>query len=326
MAGFTEKLLAENDIKEAVIIQNFAKVVKGSAVRMSAAQAELLKKDPRVKYIEQDQIASISMGGPPGGGGDPTQTTPWGVTRVGGAIDGSNSGRAWIIDSGIDQDHPDLNVNTSLSISFLSGGGGSDSPDDQNGHGTHVAGTIAALDNNIGVVGVAAGAEVVAVRVLDRRGSGSLSGVVAGVDYVGANASNGDVANMSLGSSGSTTVDNAVISASSTCPFVVAAGNDSANANNYSPARANGNNIYTISSMAQGDVWSYFSNYGNPPVDYCAPGSSILSTYKDGNYATLSGTSMASPHVAGIVLIGGITSDGVVSGDPDGDPDSIAHH
>jgi hypothetical protein len=78
--------------------------------------------------------------------------------------------------------------------------------------------------------------------------------------------------------------------------------------------------------MTSSDNWSSFSNYGNPPVDYCAPGSSILSTYKDGGYATMSGTSMASPHVCGILLIGGITSDGTVNGDPDGNPDPIAHH
>ena len=88
----------------------------------------------------------------------------------------------------------------------------------------------------------------------------------------------------------------------------------------------NGNNIYTVSSMSQGDNWSSFSNYGNPPVDYCAPGSSVYSTYKNGGYATLSGTSMASPHVCGILLIGGITKDGKVNGDPDSYDDDIAHH
>ena len=86
----------------------------------------------------------------------------------------------------------------------------------------------------------------------------------------------------------------------------------------------NGNNIYTISSMTSTDNWSSFSNYGNPPVDYCAPGSGVYSCYKDGGYRTLNGTSMAAPHVAGILLLGNISTSGTVNGDPDGNPDPIA--
>ncbi|NNE14905.1 MAG: S8 family serine peptidase, partial [Saprospiraceae bacterium] len=300
------------------------------ALKLNETELKTLRKDKRIDYIEQDQMFHVSMGGPPGGGGGggggASQSTPWGVTRVGGAIDGTNAGKAWIIDSGIDLDHPDLNVDVANSISFLSGSPSNQSPEDYNGHGTHVAGTVAAIDNEIGVIGVAAGAEVVAVRVLDRRGNGTNSGVIAGVDYVGANATNGDAANMSLGGGISTALDNAVFAASNACPFSLAAGNESRHANNSSPARVNGDDIYTISSMANGDVWSGFSNYGNPPVDYCAPGSSIPSTYKNGGYATLSGTSMAAPHVCGILLIGGITTSGTVSNDPDGNADPIAHH
>ena len=320
-------MMKEKGFVGKTIKQSYVKTIKGIALELTNDELQTLRQDDRIDYIEQDQILSVSMGGPPGGGGggggsDP-QTTPWGVTRVGGAIDGTNAGKAWIIDSGIDLDHEDLNVDVANSATFL---GGYTTPDDQNGHGTHVAGTVAAIDNNIGVIGVAAGAEVVSVRVLNRRGSGSNSGVIAGVDYVAANANSGDAANMSLGGGISTALDNAVISASSSCPFALAAGNESQNANNSSPARANGNNIYTVSSMTSSDNWSSFSNYGNPPVDYCAPGSSILSTYKNGGYATLSGTSMAAPHVCGILLIGGITTDGTVNGDPDGNPDPIAHH
>jgi subtilisin family serine protease len=200
------------------------------------------------------------------------------------------------------------------------------SPNDDNGHGSHVAGTIAAKNNTIGVIGVAAGALVVPVKVLDSRGNGTTSGVISGINYVLANGKAGDVANMSLGGGVSTALDDAVLKASSVVKFALAAGNETDNASNHSPARVNGPNIYTISAMGTGDLWASFSNYGNPPVDYCAPGVSILSTYKGGGYATLSGTSMATPHVAGLLLLGNIVKNGNVLNDPDGVPDAIAHH
>jgi subtilisin family serine protease len=151
--------------------------------------------------------------------------------------------------------------------------------------------------------------------------------VIAGVDYVAANGANGDVANMSLGGPVSDALDDAVKNAASNgIKFLLAAGNESDDANNHSPAHVNGSNIYTVSAMWDDDSWASFSNYGNPPVDYCAPGVYILSTYKNGGYETLNGTSMAAPHVAGILLLGNISTDGNVSGDPDGNADPIAIH
>ena len=189
--------------------------------------------------------------------------------------------------------------------------------------GTHVAGTIAAIDNNIGVVGVAAGATVIPVKVLGARGSGSWSGIIAGIEHVAEYGSAGDVANMSLGGGIVAAVDDAVKAAAAYgIKFVLAAGNSGANAINYSPARANGDNIYTISAMWEGDIWVSFSNYGSP-VDYCAPGVYINSTWKNGGYNRISGTSMAAPHAAGVLLLGDPSSDGTVSGDPDGSPDPI---
>ena len=216
-----------------------------------------------------------------------------------------------------------MNVDAGRSADFTGSRRGAD---DENGHGTHVAGTVAAIDNNIGVVGVAAGATVVAVKVLNRRGSGSISGVIAGVDYVAANAPSGDVANMSLGGGFYQPLNDAVESAAGKgIKFALAAGNESTNAGSRSPASANGTNVYTVSAMSSGDRWASYSNYGNPPVDICAPGSSIPSTWKDGGYNTISGTSMATPHVAGILLLGNLQTDGTVSGDPDGNADPIAH-
>jgi len=310
--------------------------IHGFAARMSSQAASRLAQDPRVAYVEPDGVVQLSPDenpaprapggnakGKPGGGSSCTtapQTTPWGIARVGGAGDGTGK-TAWIIDTGIDFTHCDLNVDTDRAFSAIRRSVGND----DHGHGTHVAGTIAALDNGYGVVGVAAGAKVVPVKVLDRTGSGTWSGVIAGIDYVGANGAVGDVANMSLGGSANQAVDDAVVAASAKVKFALAAGNESDNANNHSPARANGPNIYTVSAFSSGDKWASFSNYGNPPVDYAAPGVSVLSTWKGGGYNTISGTSMATPHVAGVLLLGSIRTDGTVSGDPDGNPDAIAH-
>lgn len=302
--------------------------LQGFAVKMAPGQAKKMGEDPNIKYIEADQIVALSpieMNGKPGGGGttQPAQVTPWGITRVGGGANYTGTNVVWIIDTGVDLTHPDLNVDLVRGKSFVSN---VTSPKDDNGHGSHVAGIIAAKNNTIGVVGVAAGAKVVPVKVLDRRGSGSYSAVIAGVDYVAANGVSGDVANMSLGGPVSQALDDAVFAASAKVKFALAAGNETDNANNHSPARANGTNIYTVSAMDNLDKWAYFSNYGNPPVDYCAPGVNITSTYKGGGYATMSGTSMAAPHVAGLLLLGNITSGGNVIGDPDGNADIIAHH
>lgn len=306
----------------------YERTIRGFAVNASAqGVANMQAKNPRIAYCEQDQVYNVSApppgkgpGGGGGGGSGPAETTPWGVTRVGGGQTGA-TGRALVIDSGVDYDHPDLNVNTSLSASFTREKDG----DDRNGHGTHVAGTIAAIKGNgIGVVGVAPGVEVVAIKVLTRSGSGSTSGVIAGVEYAATIANSNDVANMSLGGGFSQALNDAVIAAAQGgLEFALAAGNESTSATTKSPASANHPNIYTISSFAEGDNWSSFSNYGNPPVDFAEPGSGILSTYKDGGYATLSGTSMASPHAAGLLLLGSIRSGGTVNGDPDGNPDTI---
>lgn len=284
----------------------------------------MVRSDPRVLIVQEDGIVTLRLpreiARPGGGGGG--QTTPWGITRVGGAGDGTGR-TAWIIDSGIDLDHPDLNTSRACHANFTTG----QTADDGNGHGTHVAGTVAAKNNGQDVVGVAANAYVCAVRVLGNSGSGQWSWVINGVNYVAANGANGDVANMSLGASGSNaTLEKAVTDAAAKgIKFVLAAGNDGAHASGFTPARVNGANIYTISAVNSSDCMASWSNYGNPPVDYAAPGVSILSTRKGGGTTTMSGTSMAAPHVAGVLLLGGVRGDGTASCDPDGNPDPIAH-
>ena len=303
----------------------YENTIRGFAAQLSPQAAEALARNPNVAYVEADQTLTLAKPGAGGGGGG-AQTTPPGIVRVNGGVSGVGL-RACVIDSGVDLDHPDLRVNTGLSRTFVSSGRDAQSADDGNGHGTHVAGTIAAVSNGIGVVGVAAGAEIVAVKVLNTQGSGAYSDVIAGVDYVGSGAAGCSVANMSLGGPVSDALDAAVVAASQNVRFALAAGNESDNAANHSPARANGPNIYTVSAVDSGDRFASFSNFGNPPVEVAAPGVSILSTWKGGGYNTISGTSMASPHVAGILLLGAVRTDlRRATGDSDGNADYIAIH
>ncbi|HEX9938902.1 MAG TPA: S8 family serine peptidase [Longimicrobium sp.] len=297
---------------------------RGFSAAIPEAKVDLVRSDPRVKLVEKDGPVSldfpVQVQARPGGGGTSGQSTPWGITRIGGAGDGTGK-TAWILDTGIDLDHPDLNTSRNCHAYFTG-----TSADDGNGHGTHVAGTIAAKNNTIDVVGVAANAYVCAVRVLGNSGSGSWEGIVNGVNYVAANGANGDVANMSLGGSGSnTTLENAIRDAAGRgIKFVLSAGNSGANTINYTPARLNAANVYTISAIDSKGCLASWSNWGTP-VDYAAPGVSVVSTRKGGGTTSMSGTSMSAPHVSGILLLGGIRGDGSATCDPDGNPDPIAH-
>ncbi|WP_073001627.1 S8 family serine peptidase [Mariniphaga anaerophila] len=319
-----EKVMKRAGVTDGEIELVYGTAVKGFAAKIPPGQLKKLEKDPSVLAIKEDKIVTLVHPMAKPGDADvsisATQSIPWGITRVNGGADGTGK-TAWVIDTGIDLDHPDLNVDTERSKTFVSK---TSSADDDNGHGSHVAGTIAAKNNDIGVIGVAAGATVVAVKVLDRRGDGYYSWIIGGIDYVAANGSAGDVANMSLGGSYDKALNDAVIAAAQAgIKFSLAAGNEGTDANTKSPASANHQNIYTISAMDSNDNFAYFSNYSNPPVDYCQPGVSIYSCYRRGGYTTMSGTSMAAPHMAGLLLLGQTKTDGYVNGDPDGSADPI---
>lgn len=338
----TREVLTMNNIANAEILQVYSSALSGAALKLTDSEVAKLRDDKQIAFIEQDQIVALAPpcgtpnggpcdpddgGGDDGGGDTGSQDTPYGITRVNGVASYTGSGVAWILDTGIDLDHPDLNVDASRGFNAFTSGKDSQSLDDENGHGSHVSGTIGAINNDFGVIGVAPGATVIPVKVLGRRGSGSYSGIIAGVDHVAANGSNGDVANLSLGGPASEALDNAVRAAAQTgVKFALASGNESQDANNVSPARANGSNIYTISAVDSNDDWAYFANFGNPPVDYAAPGVAVHSTYRNGSYNTISGTSMASPHAAGVLLLGAPSSDGTANGDPDGNADPIIVH
>jgi aqualysin 1 len=269
----------------------YSGALRGFSARLNARQIADLEDDPIVSFVELDGTMSIGV-----------QTLPWGIDRVDADVSstlaGDGSGavtnvNVYIIDTGIDTGHADLNVVGH--VRFASG------PNtDCHGHGTHVAGTVAASDNDLDVVGVAPGARLTGVKVLGCAGTGPTSGVIKGIDWVTANAVKPAVANMSLGGSTSTALDNAVkASADSGVFYSVAAGNSGANACNSSPARAGTHNGVMTTAATDGDNQeASWSNYGNC-VDIWAPGVSILSTKKGGGTTTMSGTSMAAPHVGG---------------------------
>jgi subtilisin len=293
--------------------------IKGYAAVLPQARLDAVRSDERVAYVSEDRPVSISA-----------QSLPTGINRIDGEVSSTAAGDGAgsvdvdiaVLDTGIDTTHPDLNVvggkNCSTGKSYSDG----------NGHGSHVAGTAAAKDDAQGVVGVAPGARLHAVRVLNNAGSGSWSSIICGVDWVTANAATIEVANMSLGGSGSepagsgcatgTALHDAICkSVQAGVTYAVAAGNESDDSANHVPAAYD--EVITVSALADfdglpgglgsptcrsdvDDTFANFSNYG-ADVDIIAPGVCIHSTWKGGGYNTISGTSMASPHVAGAAAL-----------------------
>ena len=307
-------ILSKIKFDKSKISNYYSTQFNGISVRdVSVEELKEFSKNSNVKAIYFDQLIpnpienviiekDLNINNREGG----TQITPCGISNAGGFVDGSQSNSwIWIIDTGIDTDHPDLNVITDsrYAKSFVGS-----SVEDCNGHGTHVAGIAAAKDNTIGVVGVSAGAPVVPVRVFGCTGGASSSNILAAINHIGANSTPGDVVNMSLGGSFGANCDaNSPYSTSlkqlgnSGTRIALAAGNSSADATRFSPACVNGDNIFTVASMTCGYSFSSFSNFNTDAVDVIATGSSVRSTWLNGGYNTISGTSMASPHVAGIM-------------------------
>ncbi len=269
----------------------YRNAVKGFSAVIPNSRVAEVRDDNRVDYVERDGTMKTVA-----------QVLPWGIDRIdadtSSTVAGNGSGavsnvNAYVIDTGIDATHPDLNV-----VGHVNFTGGKNK--DCNGHGTHVAGTVAARDNTADVVGVAPGAPLTGVKVLGCSGSGSTSGVIRGVDWVTANATEPAIANMSLGGGASKALDDAVKgSAASGVFYSLAAGNAGANACGSSPARAGtSNGVMTTAATDSQNREASFSNYGSC-VDTWAPGVGVLSTKKGGGTTAYSGTSMASPHVGG---------------------------
>ncbi len=273
----------------------YTAALQGFAAELPDAGLNTLRADPDVAFIEQDQTVTIV---------DTQNNATWGLDRIDQrnrplnstyVYNQTGSGvHAYIIDTGIRSSHNEFSGRVGNGYDAIDGG----APDDCNGHGTHVAGTVGGT-----VYGVAKQVTLHGVRVLNCSGSGSNSGVIAGVDWVTQNRINPAVANMSLGGGASSALDNAVAnSISSGVTYAVAAGNSNANACNYSPARTA--SAITVGSTTSTDARSSFSNYGTC-LDIFAPGSSITAAWYTSNTATntISGTSMASPHVAGVAAL-----------------------
>jgi subtilisin family serine protease len=299
-AALLEVFEAE-ELRSLPIINGTAVILPEKAVAALASREEVLR-------IDDDIKVHATRKPPWAGGGDsgsqPAQTLPWGVDRIDAeeawyVITGWNVNVA-VIDTGIDADHPDLSVTDG--INFLS-----KSPvkpadplkwDDDNGHGTHVAGIIAAVNNDIGVIGVAPDVNLFAVKVLDRNGWGYASDVIAGIDWAVQNGMH--LANLSLGANSSTQSlkDACDAARDAGLILVAAAGNDGDNVD-YPAAY---DSVIAVAAVDSGAAVADFSSRG-PEVDVAAPGVSVMSTYKDGGYATLSGTSMATPHVTGALAL-----------------------
>jgi subtilisin family serine protease len=271
----------------------YGRAINGFAVDLTEAEAIALSEDPRVLFVEEDSVMEALA----------TQNNPpWGLDRIGQrglpfnsrytyATTGAGV-NVYIVDTGIRRTHNQFGGRAFSGFAAINDGRGTN---DCNGHGTHVAGTVGGS-----TYGVAKGVRLFAVRVLGCNGSGSTSGVIAGVDWVTANHIKPAVANMSLGGGISNALDTAVRnSIAAGVTYSIAAGNSGINASNTSPARVS--EAITVGSSTASDARSSFSNYGSV-VDIFAPGSSIPSAWHTSNSATrtLSGTSMAAPHVAGV--------------------------
>jgi subtilisin family serine protease len=278
----------------------YTSAVNGFAASLNQGQLTALQHNPNVAYVEQDQpVAATTL----------QAGATWGIDRIdqrnlplSTSFSYLNTGlgvRAYIVDTGIRFTHTEVVGRATSGFDAVDGG----AADDCNGHGTHVAGTVGGT-----TYGVAKGVSLVAVRVLDCAGSGTTAGVIAGVDWVANNHVKPAVANMSLGGGASTTLDNAVANAiSKGVTFAVAAGNGNflgiaANACNYSPARVP--SAITVGATTSTDAKASYSNYGTC-VDIFAPGSSITSSWYTNDTATntISGTSMATPHVVGVAAL-----------------------
>ncbi|MGH3759668.1 S8 family peptidase [Actinophytocola sp.] len=287
----------------------YTSALHGFSMTATEAQAKQLAADSNVAYVQQSQKYTVSD----------TQPNPpsWGIDRLDQRdlpLDSSytygplaDNVTAFVIDTGVMVEHPTFEGRATGGFDAIDG---DNDPDDGHGHGTHVAGTIGGAE-----YGVAKGVNIVGVRVLDDSGSGTTEQVVAGIDWVSQNHTGPSVANMSLGGGADEALDTAVRnSITSGVTYAIAAGNSSSDASGFSPARVT--EAITVAASDINDAQAEFSNFGSV-VDLYAPGVDITSSWNDGATNTISGTSMATPHVAGAAAL-------FLSANPEATPDLVA--
>ncbi|NLG78710.1 MAG: S8 family peptidase [Firmicutes bacterium] len=281
-------------------------IVNGAACVFpeEATVMSLLSRAGEVAWVEDDfiiPIAGACFFAPRPRPRPPKQTVPWGIARVRAPEAWGNAAgrgvRVAVLDTGIDMSHPDLKANIEGGFDCIN-----ETADvvDDNGHGTHVAGTIAALDNDFGVVGVAPEARLYAVKAFDSRGQGQVSDIVQGVEWCMTNRV--QIINMSFGTADSSKALTMAIekAAQAGTVMVAAAGNDGRRDSVLYPARDP--NVIAVTASTRDDRIASFSNSGEQ-VAVAAPGEDIYSTYRDGGYKSLTGTSMACPHVTGVAAL-----------------------
>lgn len=278
-------------------------LINAAVVSVDSNGENLMKSQKGVLRVEPDLVVSISKKDvKPKPEPSPIQQTPWGVDRIDAELAWSqNTGqgvKVAILDTGIDVSHPDLAANIKGGYNVLKP---RKSPVDDNGHGTHVAGIIAAANNNIGVVGVAPEADLYAVKVLDANGSGYISDIIEGLEWCISNKV--QVINMSFGaSSDSQSFHDAITKTYNAGIVMVAAAGNSGPGDNTVDYPAKYPEVIAVSATDETDAIASFSSRG-PVVELAAPGVAIPSTYTGGGYKTISGTSMAAPHVTGTAAL-----------------------
>lgn len=266
---------------------------------------DAIKRNPRVEYVETDELVHTTYYQNYQQINTLQQTIPWGIDRIDAiTVQSYTKGstvNVGVIDTGIDYTHPDLSLNYKGGYNFVNK---TTNPMDDNGHGTHVSGIIAALDNTIGVIGVAPETNLFAIKVLNANGSGYMSDVIAGIQW---SVDNGmKIVNMSLGSSvPSKSLKNACDTAYNRGLLIIASvgnsGNSAGKGNNVNyPARYD--SVMAIAAIDINNTRAWFSSTG-PAVELSAPGVNIYSTLRGGTYGYLSGTSMAAPHVTGVASL-----------------------
>ncbi len=362
MNDYVKEFMKNHNIDEKKIFKVYSKAVTGFAANLTKEEAAVLKNDPQVTSIEQNEILkptpikfSKEPSSVPNAGGQVDftiidgfgiafwaqnpQLTSIGVAKAKGSANGAGK-VIYIIDTGVDPNHPDLDVDRSRSANFITRDYfniqtfTNPGLNDYCGHGTACAGFAAAKNNGNGVIGVAAGAKVVGVKVLYQDptqgntfngGIGSYADIISGVDYVAAIASPGQVCNLSLGGPKFIALNNAVINLANKGVYVtIAAGNNAINTANVSPASTNHPRVFTVSAINNDNTFAAYSNFG-ADVDYTQVGLGVSTLPFRRIIFGIEGTSFAAPILAGILAITTTPgTNGSALNDPDGNPDPIA--